>query len=291
MSARVREGLYHAVLWLVSLVFFAPVFWIALSSFKTAPQILAVPPILFFRPTFANYTRLFADPAFEHHFFNSVVLSVLAVLIAVTVSFLAAFSFSRFRPAATNFLMFLLLSIRMLPGSAAILPVYLMYVAFGWKDNFVAMTLFYAMFSIPFSVWILKGFIDGVSPRFDETGIVNGASWFGIIAKLTLPQVYPGVVAALIFNFIFVWNEFLFNYIIGGNQHVEHTGAARDKFLPGRWYRLDVPLLAHHDLHPAADPGGLFLPALSVGRDDLRHRPRGGLSPWKADFSRASNSC
>jgi multiple sugar transport system permease protein len=216
MSARTQEHLYHAVLWLVSLVFFAPVFWIVLSSFKTAPQILAVPPILFFRPTFANYAKLFADPSFEHHFFNSVVLSVLAVLIAVSVSFLAAFSFSRFRPAATNFLMFLLLSIRMLPGSAAILPVYLMYVAFGWKDNFIAMTLFYAMFSIPFSVWILKGFIDGVSPRFDETGIVNGASWFSIIAKLTLPQVYPGVVAALIFNFIFVWNEFLFNYIIGG---------------------------------------------------------------------------
>ncbi len=216
MSERVREALYHALLWLVALVFFAPVFWIALSSFKTAPQILAVPPILFFRPTFANYARLFAEPAFQHHFFDSVALSVLAVLIAVAVSFLAAFAFSRFRPGATNFLMFLLLSIRMLPGSAAILPVYLMYVAFGWKDSFLGMTLFYAMFSIPFSVWILKGFIDGVSPRFDETGIVNGASWFSIITRLTLPQVFPGVVAALIFNFIFVWNEFLFNYIIGG---------------------------------------------------------------------------
>jgi multiple sugar transport system permease protein len=129
---------------------------------------------------------------------------------------MAAFAFSRFKPPITNFLMFLLLSIRMLPGSAAILPVYLMYVAFGWKDSYVAMTLFYAMFSIPFSVWILKGFIDGVSPRFDETGLVNGASWFGIITRLVLPQAFPGVIAALIFNFIFVWNEFLFNYIIGG---------------------------------------------------------------------------
>jgi len=216
MNERVRERLYHALLWLVALIFFAPVFWIALSSFKTAPQILAVPPILFFRPTLANYAKLFSESDFRHHFFDSVVLSVLAVLIAVAVSFLAAFAFSRFRPAATNFLMFLLLSIRMLPGSAAILPVYLMYVAFGWKDSFLGMTLFYAMFSIPFSVWILKGFIDGVSPRFDETGIVNGASWFSIITRLTLPQVFPGVVAALIFNFIFVWNEFLFNYIIGG---------------------------------------------------------------------------
>jgi multiple sugar transport system permease protein len=213
---RLRQSLYHLLLWLVALLFFAPVFWIALSSFKTTPQILAVPPVMFFHPTLDNYARLFAQPEFQHHFFNSIALSVAAVLIAVAVSFLAAFAFSRFKPAATNFLMFLLLSIRMLPGSAAILPVYLMYVAFGWKDSYIGMALFYAMFSIPFSVWILKGFIDGVSPRFDETGLVNGASWFSIITRLTLPQAFPGVIAALIFNFIFVWNEFLFNYIIGG---------------------------------------------------------------------------
>lgn len=216
MNDRLRQSLYHLLLWLVALFFFLPVFWIVLSSFKTGGQILAVPPILFFRPTLANYANLFAQPNFQHSFFNSIALSVSAVLIAVAVSFLAAFAFSRFKPGATSFLMFLLLSIRMLPGSAAILPVYLMYVAFGWKDSFIAMALFYAMFSIPFSVWILKGFIDGVSPRFDETGIVNGASWFSIITRLTLPQAFPGVIAALIFNFIFVWNEFLFNYIIGG---------------------------------------------------------------------------
>ncbi|HJS83836.1 MAG TPA: carbohydrate ABC transporter permease [Acetobacteraceae bacterium] len=211
-----RRHLYHLVLWLVALVFFAPILWIVLSSFKTADQILAVPPIFFFRPTLANYANLFARADFLHAFLNSLILSVAAVVIAVAVSFLAAFAFSRFRPAGTNFLMFLLLSIRMLPGSAAVLPVYLMYVAFGWKDAFGGMILFYAMFSIPFSVWILKGFIDGVSQRFDETGLVNGASWLGIIARLIFPQVFPGVVAALIFNFIFVWNEFLFDYIIGG---------------------------------------------------------------------------
>ncbi len=138
-----------------------------------------------------------------------------------------------------------------------------MYVAFGWKDSFMAMILFYAMFSIPFSVWILKGFIDGVSPRFDETGIVNGASWFSIIVKLTLPQVYPGVIAALIFNFIFVWNEFLFNYIIGGINTSNIPVLLATGSFPGRRHRLDVPLCPHHDLHSAADPRGLFLPALS----------------------------
>lgn len=211
-----RQHLYHAVLWLVALIFFAPIAWILLSSLKTADQILAVPPKFIFMPTLANYAKLFSGASFLHQLMNSIVLSVAAVLIAVAVSFLAAFAFSRFKPAGTNFLMFLLLSIRMLPGSAAILPVYLMYVGFGWKDTYYGMILFYAMFSIPFSVWILKGFIDSVSPRFDETGLVNGASWLSIITRLILPQVMPGVIAATIFNFIFVWNEFLFNYIIGG---------------------------------------------------------------------------
>ncbi len=211
-----REHLYHAVLWLVALIFFAPIAWILLSSFKTGDQILATPPVVIFRPTLANYANLFARQDFVHQLLNSLSMSIAAVLIAVAVSFLAAFSFSRFKPAGTGFLMFLLLSIRMLPGSAAILPVYLMYVGFGWKDTYGGMILFYAMFSIPFSVWILKGFIDGVSERFDETGRVNGASWLRIIVRTILPQVMPGVIAALIFNFIFVWNEFLFNYIIGG---------------------------------------------------------------------------
>jgi multiple sugar transport system permease protein len=79
-------------------------------------------------------------------------------------------------------------------------------------------TLFYAMFSIPFSVWILKGFIDGISPRYDETGLVNGGSRLHVIFRVVLPQVRPGLIAAFIFNLIFVWNEFLFNFIIGGRK-------------------------------------------------------------------------
>jgi len=217
MSTRLRKNLYYSVLWLVSLFFFAPVAWIILSSFKTRNDILATPPKLLFEPTLANYTDLFQTNAnFATQFINSIVLSVASVSIAVFVSFLAAFCFSRFKPPGTNFLMFLLLSIRMLPGPAVILPVFLMYAAFGWKDSHFGLILFYAMFSIPFSVWILKGFLDGVSTRFDETGLANGGSWWHVIFRVVLPQVKPGLVAAFIFNMIFIWNEFLFNFVIGG---------------------------------------------------------------------------
>lgn len=215
-TARIRQYGYYTLLWVVSLFFAAPIGWIVLSSFKTRDDILAVPPKLLFTPTLENYTDLFARQSLFLQLFNSVFLSVVAVVLAVVVSFLAAFCFSRFKPKGTDFLMFLLLSIRMLPGPAVILPVYLMYAGFGWKDSHLWLVLFYTMFSIPFSVWILKGFLDGVSVRFDETGIVNGGSWFHVIFRVVLPQVKPGLIAAFIFNLIFVWNEFLFNFIIGG---------------------------------------------------------------------------
>lgn len=213
-----RRTLYHIVLWLVAIAFFLPVLWIVLAAFKTKDQLLSTPPTWIFVPTLENFIDLFARPNIITYLVTSVVISVSAVAIAIVVSFLAAYCFSRYQPKGTNFLMFLLLSVRMVPAAAVVIPVYLMYVAFGWKDTWGGMILFYAMFSIPFSVWILKGFVDGVSPRFDETGLVNGGSRLHVLFKVVLPQVRPGLVAAFIFNMVFVWNEFLFNYLIGGRR-------------------------------------------------------------------------
>ena len=216
-ATRVKTFLYYGVLWLVALAFFTPVAWIILSSFKTREVILATPPEFIFEPTIQNYFDVFnQNTSFAQQLLNSLALSITSVIIAVMVSFLAAFCFSRFRPRGTDFLMFLLLSVRMLPAPAVILPVYLMYAALDWTNSHIMLMLFYAMFSIPFSVWILKGFIDGVSVRFDETGQASGASWFHIIFRVVLPQVRPGLIAAFIFNMIFVWNEYIFNFLIGG---------------------------------------------------------------------------
>ncbi|NDJ62293.1 MAG: carbohydrate ABC transporter permease [Chloroflexi bacterium] len=215
---RRNRRLYHLLLWLVVFIFFAPVLWIMLGAFKTTDGILAIPPQFIFVPTFDNFIDLATRPNVSDYFVNSIVISVTAVTIAIAVAFMAAYAFSRFNPPGTDLIMFLLLSIRMVPAVAVVIPVFLMYSAFGWRNSFLGMTLFYAMFSIPFSVWILKGFIDGVSKRFDETALVNGGSRWHVIFRVVLPQVGPGLVAAFIFNLIFVWNEFLFNLILGGRD-------------------------------------------------------------------------
>ncbi|MGH2616015.1 MAG: carbohydrate ABC transporter permease [Thermomicrobiales bacterium] len=211
-----RQRLYHLLLWVVAIASFLPVLWIALAAFKTAGELVSPQPVFLFRPTLDNIVRVIQEPNFLDYLRMSFILSIGSVLIALAVAFLAAYSFSRYRPTGTNFVMFLLLSTRMVPASAVVLPIFLMYSAFKWTASFHGMILFYAMFSIPFSLWILKGFMDGVSLRYDETALVNGGSRLHIMFRVILPQVKPALVAAFIFNILFVWNEFLFNYILGG---------------------------------------------------------------------------
>jgi multiple sugar transport system permease protein len=211
-----RQHLYHLVLWLIAIIFFLPVLWVFLAAFKTNGALTSWPPKWFFSPTTRNVRAVFDRPNFWDYFKMSFVFSIGSVLIALVVSFLAAYCFSRYKPRGTSFLMFLLLSVRMVPAAAVVVPIFMMYNAFHWTKTFHGMLLFYTMFCIPFSLWILKGFLDGVSVRFDETALVNGGSRFHVMFRVVLPQVKPGLVAAAIFNLIFVWNEFLFNYILGG---------------------------------------------------------------------------
>jgi multiple sugar transport system permease protein len=213
-----RKTAYHISLWVVALIFFAPILWIVMGAFKTKDEILATPPLILFMPTLDNFIDVFTRQNVPNYFLNSIFMSLGAMIIAIIVSFMAAYAFSRFKPRITNFLMFMLLSIRMVPAVAVVVPIFLMYAAIGWKNSYLGLILFYAMFSIPFSVWILKGFIDGVSPRYDETALVNGGSRWHVLFRVVLPQVAPGLVAAFIFNMIFVWNEFLFNLILGGRD-------------------------------------------------------------------------
>ncbi len=210
------QGLYHGVLWLIALVFFAPVLWIMLAAFKSTGDLVSPDFRFFFTPTLDNIGKVFAAPNFNIRLTMSFVMSIGSVLLAILIAFLAAYSFSRYRPTGTNFIMFLLLSVRMVPAPAVLVPLFLMYSALGWTGSFLGMLFFYVMFSIPFSLWILKGFLDGVSLRYDETALVNGGSRLHAIFRVVLPQVKPGLIAAAIFNLIFVWNEFIFNYILGG---------------------------------------------------------------------------
>lgn len=215
IGRRASSSGYHVILWVIALVYFLPVLWIVLAAFKSNADILSVPTKYAFSPTLDNVRRVLDDPNTIPYFINSAYLAVGSVALAVAISFPAAYAFSRWRFPFSDFLMFLLLSTRFVPAAAAVVPMFQMFSAFNLREGRLGLFLLYTSFSIPFSVWILKGFIDGVSERFDETAIVNGASRMHIMFRVVLPQIKSGLVAAFIFNLIFAWNEYIFNFVLG----------------------------------------------------------------------------
>lgn len=202
--------------WSTSILFFLPIAWIIGTALKPKTTVLDIPPKFFFIPTFQNLLDAISFGNTLSYFAHSAIYSFTSVFLAIFVAFLASYSFSRFKPAGTDFIMFLLLSTRFVPAAAFVIPFFQLFNVLKLKDSFPGLIIFYTMFSIPFSVWILKGFMDGVSTKFDETGMVYGASRAHIMFKVILPQVRSGLVAAFVFNIIFVWNEFLFNFQLGG---------------------------------------------------------------------------
>ncbi len=216
-TSKTKNIAYYTLLWSIAIFFFLPIFWIVLTGFKSSSDILAVPPKFAFTPTLDNVQRVLSESTSIPYAINSLWLALGSVLVAVAISFPAAYAFSRWKFPFTDFLMFLLLSTRMIPAAAAVIPVFQMFNAFGLRGR-LGMFLLYTSFSIPFSVWILKGFIDGVSERFDETAIVSGAGRLHVMMKIILPQVKPGIIAAFIFNLIFAWNEYIFNFVLGNND-------------------------------------------------------------------------
>ena len=106
MQSNWRQKIYHLVLWLVSIFFFLPIVWIITGAFKTKDDLLAIPPKIIFSPTLANFADLFSRHDFLPSLRNSFLISACAVIVALMVAFLAAYSFSRFKPRGTDFLMF-----------------------------------------------------------------------------------------------------------------------------------------------------------------------------------------
>jgi multiple sugar transport system permease protein len=147
--------------WTTAILFFLPIAWIIATALKPKNTVLDIPPKILFVPTFQNLIDALTFSNTLDYFINSIIYSSIAVFLAIFVSFLAAYSFSRFKPAGTDFLMFLLLSTRFVPAAAFVIPFFQLFNILQLKDSFLGLILFYAMFSIPFSVWILKGFIDG----------------------------------------------------------------------------------------------------------------------------------
>jgi multiple sugar transport system permease protein len=216
MGGRRRRGdlLTELGTWLVLSVFLFPVVYLILTSLKTQVDAFKYPPVWIFRPTLNNYTEVFDLYPFGQFLVNSLVVASVSTCVAVLLGAMAAYALARFTFRRSKDLAFWILSIRMTPPVAAIIPIFILMRTLGLLDSRTGLIIAYTTMNLPFATWLLRGFFREIPRELDESALVDGCSWLSAFLRVALPLAAPGLVVTAIFVFIFSWNEFLFALIL-----------------------------------------------------------------------------
>ena len=201
----------------VALVFFlGPFFWIVTTSLKGNEDFFSFPPKWIpEHPSLTHYGRLFTRANGLQYFGNSMLVSTLSMFAALAVSLPTAYSIARWRFGG-GFLSTLLLVLRMLPAIALIIPIYIMYKAFGLTNSYLGLIMIYTVTYIPFAVWLLIGFLRDFPVEIEEAALIDGCSRLKALIRVVTPIIAPGMAVVALFAFIATWNEFLFAVVLTG---------------------------------------------------------------------------
>ena len=218
-----RRWLGSAAANLAALLFLAltlfPVYWMVVTSFKRDQDIVTLSPrFLPWPPTLAHFVDAIQKPYFWTYAFNSVVVSVATVVISLVVAFFAGTAVSRFRFWGRRSFLVAVIVIQMVPLTAMIIPLFLVLRDLDLLNRLPGLVATYVVFVLPFTIWTLRAFIDGVPIELEEAAMVDGCTRVQAFRKILLPLIAPGLVATAIFAFIQAWNQFLFPLILMQHQ-------------------------------------------------------------------------
>jgi len=164
--------------------------------------------------TFISYIKLFKETYFIRWIFNSLIITLSTSLIGVILASSAAYSFSRYKFFGKKIGLYILLFTQMVPAGMLILPLYLMIMKLNLINTYLGMIIAYSVSSLPFSIWILKGYYDTIPRSLEEAAMVDGANEIYAFYKIILPLSTPALSIAFLFNFTMAWNEYLVARVI-----------------------------------------------------------------------------
>lgn len=216
---KLLDFLQFLVILLTAIIILVPIYWIVSGAFKQQVDIFQLK--LLFTPTLDNFKIIFKSP---YNLFdklvNSTLVALSTVLITIPLATLAAYSFSRFRMKAEKVMFVTILATQFVPAVVIVLPFFILFRDIGILDTRLALVLVNLSLIMPFAIWMIKGFIDGIPMDTEEAALVDGSGRIQVVLNVVIPMALPGVITAGIFCFILAWNEFLFALIITTNKAV-----------------------------------------------------------------------
>jgi len=194
-----------------------PLYWMVLTALKPADEVISANPRPWtLAPTLDNFTRALTVQSFGRYFLNSLFVALVVVVLSLLMSFLAATALTRFRFRGRTTMLIMLLVVQMVPVEALTVPLFFMMRSLGdtvpafGLNHLGSLVLVHLAFSMPFAIWMLRGFVAAVPVELEEAATLDGASRFRFLWQVLFPLVAPGLVATSVLAFIHAWNDFLF---------------------------------------------------------------------------------
>ena len=204
-------GLYLVWTWF-------PIVWMLMSALKTEQNMFSFPPKFIFAPTWDNYKVMFGQLGIGQYLCNSLVIAFISTAIALLLGSLGGFALARGKIAAKKQIAFWIISTRMVPIAAIILPLYMIFRTFHLLNTISALIFAHVSFNLPFAIWLMNGFFKEIPVSIEEAAMTDGCSKLQVFYHVALPIVLPGLLVTAILSMMFSWNDYAFASLFTGAE-------------------------------------------------------------------------
>lgn len=214
MTRIVAPWLRRLVLWAFALWCLFPIWWLVTMSLKRQVDAIARRPRFLFTPIWDNYLAVLGQGEVWGYFTSSLIVAGGSTALALALGVPTAYALARYRFRGSADFGFWILSTRMTPPVAMLIPFFVLYVQTGLIDSYAGLIIAHVAINLSIVVWLMKGFFEDLPDELEEAAFMDGATAFQAFRQICLPTALPGIAAVGILAFLFSWNEFLFTLVL-----------------------------------------------------------------------------
>lgn len=208
------QGLHYLMLIALAILCVAPILVIFATSLRQQVHIFAEPLNFLFTPTLENYRAVLEEDKFDRYLLNSLFVGLVSTLITLLLGCMAAYGLARFRFMGRTSVAYTTLLLRTVPLAVLAIPVFMIWNEWKLVNSLWGLVLLYVAVNLPFTIWLLYGFVQQVPVELEEAAAIDGCGPLRVFTKVLLPLMAPGLAAASIFTFRIAWNEFILALVL-----------------------------------------------------------------------------
>ena len=205
---------HYSMLLVLAFLCIAPIVVIFATSLRQQVQIFAEPLNFIFMPTLENYRAVLQEDKFDRYLMNSLFVGIVSTVITLVLGCMCAYGLARFRFPGRHAVAYTSLLLRTVPLAVLAIPVFMIWSQWQLVNSLWGLVLLYVAVNLPFTVWLLYGFVLQVPVELEEAAAIDGCGPVKVFTKVLLPLMAPGLAAASIFTFRIAWNEFILALVL-----------------------------------------------------------------------------